>query len=679
MIRWKMKKLVRTGIAFGLAAMMCVMNPMHTLAASEEEEEEGGYISEVRISTANTAADAKDWLWDNGYEVQDQNLNEGTGKDAVYLGYKTTNDPDKAITDMAVMYMDGGYSCSEYEAMLKNQKKNVEKLVGCIQNALKEYRINYNDGAIGAKKAHEMMNQLKEDDSGKGMGDFLLDESLSEKNLVKVIMQGNSTAMISIYQGLALACSESKNDNWLKRLSEAGPGSAASDEYDERAREIYENQWDTLRDSLKSYQESGLKVGASEEKIKTWREENRGDSYTTWLQNGMVYELLASYRYGEGTLADFFLKDKTEFKMQDLYPVVKAMTAGQIEIANLIGLSYVVQVAGVSKETWDKAEEKTENAVEDAVEETGEKVNISKTISVYAGVDRSLFEGGVALTNDAMRKSNSTGNVSYLYGNLSKGTEIALYAVAGAFATLGLSLILFHAVAMSITKSAIVSGAITAFETLHPIVNGWNTFCHALFGEVAAKGGYILGAIALGVALIVACVYVALEVYNYYHPEYSEIPRILVDEKKDANGKTTYMNYYAAKDRDGNPADLNAWKGRLWNALYTTKDRDAGDPITTDMFCQEGDNSQEEGYSAVHLFGEEGAYNLNKYCFKDNVDGIYMFFVRENREEEFTGSAFGTSNMVLSAGLGALGGILLGTFLTTLAMKRKRKKKQTEV
>lgn len=56
-----------------------------------------------------------------------------------------------------------------------------------------------------------------------------------------------------------------------------------------------------------------------------------------------------------------------------------------------------------------------------------------------------------------------------------------------------------------------------------------------------------------------------------------------------------------------------------------------------------------------------------------------MFFVRENREEEFTGSAFGTSNMVLSAGLGALGGILLGTFLTTLAMKRKRKKKQTEV
>lgn len=64
---------------------------------------------------------------------------------------KTTNDPDKAITDMAVMYMDGGYSCSE-----------------------------------------------------------------------------------------------SKNDNWLKRLSEAGPDSATSDEYDERAREIYENQWDTI-------------------------------------------------------------------------------------------------------------------------------------------------------------------------------------------------------------------------------------------------------------------------------------------------------------------------------------------------------------------------------------------------------------------------------------------------
>ena len=55
MRREKLKKMGRAAIAFGLAGVMCIINPAHTLAASPEEEE-GDYVSEVRISTAKTEA-----------------------------------------------------------------------------------------------------------------------------------------------------------------------------------------------------------------------------------------------------------------------------------------------------------------------------------------------------------------------------------------------------------------------------------------------------------------------------------------------------------------------------------------------------------------------------------------------------------------------------------------------
>ena len=83
------------------------------------------------ISYGKTADEAKQWLTDNGYEVLDKNLNEGADdtfstKRAVYLGYKTTNDADEAITDMKLMNMKGGYSVQDYQMLLDEQKTNIK-------------------------------------------------------------------------------------------------------------------------------------------------------------------------------------------------------------------------------------------------------------------------------------------------------------------------------------------------------------------------------------------------------------------------------------------------------------------------------------------------------------------------------------------------------------------------
>ena len=676
MRRWNIKKVMRPAIAFGLAGVMCIINPVHTLAASPEEEE-GDYVSEVRISTAKTEDAAKDWLWDHGYEVQDQNLNNGTGKDAVYLGYKTTSDPDKAITDMAVMDMKGGYSYGDYEEILKQQEDGVKEIVKSVRVSLKEYRANYSAGMAGAKKAHEVLNGMKEDDSGKKMGDFLLDESVTNKELVKVIMQGNTTAMTAVYRGIALACSESGNDNWLKRLSAIGPDKTLSETYDDMARDIYNSQWDSLRDCLLDYKKSGLKMDASEEEIEKWKEKEGKEKYFSWMQNGQVYEMLDAYSYGKGTLADFFLQEKKDLKIKELYPVVKAMTEGQRAISKLVGLSYLVQVAGTAEKAWKEADEKTDDIMKEAVKQAAKEENtqVVKEVSIYAGVDRSLFEGGVALTNEALRKSASTGDISWIQGNISLGAEIALYAITGTFVAIATTLFVVtykFQTALALFVEHIRHG----LEISNKV---WNTAWAVTESDnllFIAKWGNVMGTIALGIACIVACVYVILEVYNYYHQTYTEIPRILVDEKRDEQGKSTYLYYYAVKDQRDAYGDLNAWKGKQWNALYTTKDKDAGDPITTDMFCQEGadGNVAEEGYSPVHAFGEKAAFNLNNHCYNDDVDGIYMFFAREDTEAVFNGSAFGSGNMMLMAGLGALGGILIGSFFTTANDRRKKKK-----
>lgn len=659
------RKVLRTAFAFGLAGVMCIINPAHTLAASPEEE--GDYVSEVRISTAKTEDDAKKWLWDNGYEVQDQNLNNGTGKDAVYLGYKTTGDPDKAITDMAVMNMNGGYSASDYEEMMKKQRESVSQLQKSIQTAVKEYRVNYHADSPGAKEGHRIMNQLWEDDSKKGMGDFLLDESVSEDEMVKVLMQGNSLAMNTIYMGLAMGCAETGDDNWLARLSKLGPKKGLSSTYDVNARDFYSNQWDILQNTLLAYKNSQVKLGDSEEKVKEWVDKLGEDKVMEWMEQGEIYEKLAGYSYGDGTLVDFFLRDKKKLKMEELYPLMKALTEGQEEISSFVGIGYLIQVSGSTKKKWEQANELAESIEEGK--------SSSDAVSIYEGVDRSLFEGGVALTSEAQQKAASKGDASWIRGNLSKEAEKTFYIVMGSAVVTavvtGLYLLpllyLKNAAAASSTGMPYLTGKMAVFANF--------VRAHFSFFSATMKIATVLFWISLGVALIAAGVYVYLEVKNYLHPKYKEIPRILVDEKKDEQGKATYLNYYAVKDQKGEYADLNAWKGLQWNALYTTKDKDAGNPITTDMFCQEGldGNVADEEYSPVHAFGEKAAYNLNNHCRDDDVNGIYMFFTRNNPAMEYAGGSFGTG-AALTVGICGLAGIAIGTLFTKMSLRRRRKK-----
>ncbi|MBQ0075305.1 MAG: hypothetical protein KBT34_14075 [Prevotella sp.] len=88
-----MKNLVRV-----ILLLLTLAMPLHSWA--------GKYIKEVAIGTRSGSNDAINDLKNKGFEVLGNDLNRNAGGNFIYLGYKTTDDPKEAITDM-VIFQDG--------------------------------------------------------------------------------------------------------------------------------------------------------------------------------------------------------------------------------------------------------------------------------------------------------------------------------------------------------------------------------------------------------------------------------------------------------------------------------------------------------------------------------------------------------------------------------------------
>lgn len=70
----------------------------------------GKYIKELAIGTRGKSNDAIKDLTDKGFQVLGNDLNRNAGGNFIYLGYKTTDDPKEAITDIVVVKDNpGGY------------------------------------------------------------------------------------------------------------------------------------------------------------------------------------------------------------------------------------------------------------------------------------------------------------------------------------------------------------------------------------------------------------------------------------------------------------------------------------------------------------------------------------------------------------------------------------------
>lgn len=190
---------------------------------------------------------------------------------------------------------------------------------------------------------------------------------------------------------------------------------------------------------------------------------------------------------------------------------------------------------------------------------------------------------------------------------------------------------------------------------------------------------YILGAASLGYSAYS----LYKKIYDYYHPKYDVIPTALVDLVRTSEGDR-YIKYNVVTEAQPKEngtyaaADLNAFAGQRWNALYYTKSYEAGKPLLAKIVLSNNNNQADEGYLPVHRFGEGVCYDLNKYNFSSSSDNIFLSIKQSDKQKsaiadvpDVIGSIFGTGLILISTIAGA--GIGIGAAFGIQEMKKKNK------
>ena len=192
---------------------------------------------------------------------------------------------------------------------------------------------------------------------------------------------------------------------------------------------------------------------------------------------------------------------------------------------------------------------------------------------------------------------------------------------------------------------------------------------------------YLIG----GIFTLISAIRLGIEIYNYYHPTYDDIPTAMVDliDTVDGDRYIKYDVVYEAETKDGDlvAADLNAFQANRWNAMYYTKSYEAGKPLLADEFVVSNtSNVPGEKHMPVHRFGEVVCYNLNKYNFNDDTS-IYLSIKQSDNQKsavadvpEIIGSVFSAGKVVISCVIGI--GVGVGG---TVATKELIKKKKTKI
>ena len=812
-------------LSFLLTAAM--LFAMCSVAASAEDSD-GKYVKDVFIAYeySDDETKAKDWLTDHGYEpIADLNAGK-TSKTktntVAYLGITRTDDPNEAITDMAVMNMNGGYSFDQYEEIVKQKRADIDEFINTFIPALNEYRDNYNGkGSEGGQKraqmAHDLLNKFFDgdpegdyavNDTGKPLGDLFLnrtkqeigddaynalsaEEKLNTADFEQIILESSGPAVLIIKQALALA-TDTAEDTWLDRLdgltgrdlvkniadyvpSAKGQNLAPSAamnllaaHFEDYAKILSANWADVHADILWYEQycdEHDLWQGEDEKfeayisrldsyfnELSEADHEKYNDEYNRFIKVNTYYSNIAETSYsgewGE-TLYEFFRPEdeKANYSQKTEYfaPLAAALSDGQRAALEFLSLSSLLRMALDSDSVLEADFPSTDEVFKNS---KGEKL---ENISIYSGINRAIFREGVALTNEAMVEKN-LGNDPYGdiwdVGGIVDIVSYSSLCVGAVSLVAGVVMTVRTAAPLS-SAAAATQSAMTEFLKAQETYNKWNNVVElvgrrfvadselqkvdalakelkqatdnltaaqskeAALTRVSTAGKWLMG---IGGALMIAfAVLKGVQMYQYYHVEFSQIPVMIVDEAdivthiKGKDGKDITLTnfdqfvYYdvvkcnrqevglspsAQKNVDkykewncGDAADINGDVGQEWVAMYVNRSPKKGSPILADsLVLKQGEGSEKtpancNGFLHMFTIGEAFKIDNDNYSYADN-DGMYLYW--EGDENAFAddapiaASAFNGGYFALTG----IGGLALGIFGTSLVMTKGRKKKE---
>ena len=785
---------------YNLVAVILVIATLCSLALPAFAAGNEEYISELRLVYAEDYNEAKDILADSGFEdykLLNENLNANSNEIGVWLAYKTTTNIEEAITDLAVMQMNGGYSEGNYQEMIKQSYDEYVAMGEIYLQAIEYFVEAYDADDYLAEVARRQLNfynivsvNIPEEDiptfEGERLGDIFYD-GIDEYELATIFFQGNVNVLNNVRSLLAMGVSY--NEDGKSYYDKVGDAAA---EVKEDPTAFGDEDLDTLAaliaPSIGVFADMFKELATVEDEL-NYKDEEFTDLETQYLEYYSIAQRMRKVEYLDGkTLYQFcldYVLDEDDYS--ELYPLAYALNEGQQAMTMVFHYYDVVRYSATSY---------SEEAMEETLAPMEEKYG-ETPFNVYEGVDRTIYYGTFALTSAAERADAYTDentladaffgkeagqsfgiNVCLLttgatlmvtaYGVMdiaaeagkeaarklaAKATENATNYVSSMAGTQGSFTVssatsFTSSVNINMSYDSLVNHIIlkyyegVTYDGINTIssstpfsdklafldknFNDGFAYMHSATGQTnvnadlaafkqmsnsvsegqkaatlksnqaqaqvatasASTGAKIFSGllyVAGGAMLLYSAYNLIMTVYNYYHPDYEDIPLSMVDLIDTIDGDR-YIKYDVVLEAETNDkgeysaADLNAFEAKRWNALYYTKSYEAGKPLLADTFTVSNTNNQpKEGYTPVHRFGEEICYDLNKYNF-DGDTNIYLS-VKQSKNEKFAsagvpevvGSMFSGGYLLLAGGIGAALGVG-GTFATQSMIKKKRAK-----
>ena len=639
----KLKKRYLVMIALFLAILMASESPAKVLAESKPQ-----YIKEVRVSwDMKDGTKAKKWLTDHGYQVVDQDLNAGTGEGYSYLGYKTTTNKDEAVTDISMMDMKGGFETMNYRSMAEKNAPNAKQMATEMMAACQEFRDNLKAGSPEAKVAKAILDLLiVEEDNNRPLGDYLLDESRRVGDFYDIILMGNSLITTYIYNQLTMGTADYQKDNWMKRLSDMGPAVSEREEskwkdYDAEIMQKAGKLKTTIQTFSKNYRAAKTRQKNNNGKVVTPKvsSEQDADAEAKKLAEGKeiqeenqdilylsAYETLKKYKYGDSNLGDIFVKwGKGSVSAVKFYSLTKSLTEGQYAMMRVTGMVSAVMATNNTEEACKDAWEKLPEMKQEMTEAAG-----GKQPTLWTGTNLSVYKKQVALTREASRTAAASGTYDALTKESNIKVNLRLVMMQAGYIGLGavgVALLTVGGTALFFGGTSVAVAAVALYTSIGTTIGS------TIVGIVGLAAPVALAVLVAAVILVAAVWYgviALIDLYDYYHPEYTSIPTDMYDYES-----KYFIGYEVVLDQNGKAADLNNWEGKEWNALYVSKDTKAGSPIVADdvgkIFTVKkgGDPNVPRGYEPLTKFGENVPANTNDHAYKDKENGIYLFYHTE--------------------------------------------------
>ena len=417
-----MNKTTKRIISLMLTVCLLFLATVPVFAAVEDEE----YLSDLRIIYANDFEEAAGILADSdleGYKLFNANLNENTGKIGTWLAYKTTTDVEDAITDISIMQMNGGYREGNYQEMIKQSYAEYLGMGSTYLEAIDYFVKAYNADDFLAKSVYRQLNFYSglDEHETERLGDILLN-GITDSELATMFMEGNVYVLDNIRSLIAMGVSYNEDGkHYLEKVAdEAAKITANPDAYNGAD---YTDLASMIAGNVLTFGNMFTELSAYESEL-DYTDETFTDLELKYAEYKSFADRMREVDYLDGkTLYDFCLEYKFDSNdLSSLYPLVAALNEGQQAMTRV---SHYYDVVLYSMN--DYPEEKIEAEIASLEEKYADFA-----FDVYAGVDRSIYDGTFALTGAAYRADAYTadGFSGYL-ADPTNGWGIATFTTAG--------------------------------------------------------------------------------------------------------------------------------------------------------------------------------------------------------------------------------------------------------